>query len=446
MTETGAFATEPERRTPVARTVDVLVAGGGPAGIAAGIAAAREGARTLLVERYGYLGGMITGSQVIWVVGAGDGVSPKVRGITLEIRERLEALGAIRNHNRCGDYTVDAEVFKWQAAEMLEEAGAQLLLHTLVCDPIMTDGSVGGVFTESKTGRRAIRAAVVIDCTADADLAFRAGCECDNDGHDVTLMVVIDGVDRERVAAFEKEDPGRFREVAAQARALNGGAMLNQIRYLKGVDITDAEALTRAEIQLRRDYFGALHYLRGHMPGWENARIRDTLPQLGVRQSRRVRGEHTVTDDDLRSSRHFEDSIARAGAHLLGYELYDSSGLDYDIPFRCLVPKGVDGLLVAGRCVSSDYLACNSLRLIVLCLATGQAAGVAAALAARHGTAPRRVAIGELTGSLARQGVYLGDNDSPAPAVPAATEQDAMRGREDIEPGAPADPDDRRGC
>jgi hypothetical protein len=310
----------------------------------------------------------------------------------------------------------------------------------------MTDGSVRGVFTESKTGRRAIRAAVVIDCTADADVAFRAGCECDNDEHDVTLMVVVEGVDRERVAAFEKEDPRRFHEVAAQARALNGGAMLDQIRYLKGVDVTDAEALTRAETQLRRDYFRALDYLRGHMPGWENARIRDTLPQLGVRQSRRVRGEYAVTDDDLRASRHFADSIARAGAHLLGYEAYDCSGLDYDIPFRCLVPKAVDGLLVAGRCVSCDYLACNSLRLIVLCLATGQAAGAAAALAARHGTAPRRVAIGELRESLARQGVYLGEKDPRAAAVPAATEQDATPGREDIDLDAPADCDDRLGC
>lgn len=408
----NAIEIESPRRTPVTRTVDVLVAGGGPAGIAAGIAAAREGAKTLVVERYGYLGGMITGAHVIWVLGMGDGVRPKARGISLDIQVRLAALGATTEPNRSGDYAVDAEVFKWQAAEMLEELGAEVLLHTLVCEPIIEDGRVRGVFTESKSGRQAIRAAVVIDCTADADLAFRAGCECDNETHDVTLGVTLDGVDRARCAAFEKEDPERFREVVAEAGALNGGVMLDRSRYLQGVDVADAEAVSRAETQLRGDYFRALYHLRAHMPGWEEARIKETLPQLGVRQGRRIRGEVTVTNDDLRSSRHVEDSVARLGACLLGYKLYDPEGLDYDIPFRCLVPRDVDGLLVAGRCVSADYLAENSLRLIVPCFATGQGAGVAAALAVRQTCQPRGIAVRELSEALARQDVHLGGNDS----------------------------------
>jgi ribulose 1,5-bisphosphate synthetase/thiazole synthase len=411
MTHTMDFVVEPQRRTPIARAVDVLVAGGGPAGIASAVAAAREGAKTLLVERFGYLGGMVTGSRVIWVLGVGDGMHPKATGMTLDIRKRLASVGGVkpdRTYAGSGDYVVDAEMFKWQAAEMLHEAGAEVLLHTFVCDPMMTDGCVQGVFTESKSGRQAIRAAVVIDCTADADLAFRAGCDCDNEPHDVTLGVVVEGVDYEQTAAFEKEEPSRYRDIAEHARGLNGGAMPNQTRYLKGVDVADAEALSQAEIRLRRDSFLALNYLREHMPGWENAYIKETFPQIGVRQGRRLRGEYIVTNEDLLSSRHFPDGIARLGACLAGYELYDPSELDYDIPYRCLVPKDVDGLLVAGRCISADYLACNSLRLIVPCFATGQAAGVAAAIAARQGIEPRRVAVNALREVLDRQGVYLG--------------------------------------
>lgn len=412
------YVMEEPRRTPVAKAVDVLVAGGGPAAIAAGIAAAREGAETLVVERYGYLGGMITGAHVVWVLGAGDGYRPKARGIVFDIRERMEALGAVTESNRSGDYAVDAEVFKWQAAEMLHEAGADILLHTLACAPILSDARVQGLFTESKNGRRAIRAKVVIDCTADADVACRAGCACDNETHDVTLGIVVEGVDNARAATFAKESPERFREIAAAARRLNGGRMPGSMRYVKGIDGTDAEALTRVEFEARRDCFGALNYLRANMPGWEAAAIRETLPQIGVRQSRRVRGEYVLTDNDLRSSRHFEDSVARLGSFLLVYKNYDPSGLDYDIPYRCLTPKGVEGLLVAGRCISCDYLACNTMRLIAPCFATGQAAGVAAALAARRGIAPRNVPVAELREALLRQRVYLGESDSAPPPLP----------------------------
>ncbi|MDO9464309.1 MAG: FAD-dependent oxidoreductase [bacterium] len=418
---------EPQQRIPVERTVDVLVAGGGPAGIAAGIAAAREGAKTLVVERYGYLGGMITGAHVLWVFGMGDGVRPKAGGIALDIRKRMETFDAIQGPNRCGDYAVDPEVFKWQAAEMLEEAGAELLLHTLVCDPITDGAYVRGFFTESKSGRRAILAKVVIDCTADADVAFRAGCKCDSDTHDVTLGVTVDGIDCAKVAVFKKKSPEHFLKVVAEASRLNGGVMLDRHRYLQGVDVTDAEEVSKAETQMRRDYFRSLYYLRTHMPGWENARIKETLPQFGVRQSRRIRGEYTLTDDDLRSSRHFEDSIARLGSYLLGYKLYDPPRLNYDIPFRCLVPKNVDGLLVAGRCISSDYLADNSLRLIVPCFATGQAAGVAASLAARQSIQPRHIAVAAVRKSLIQQGVYLDGSDPETPVVPEGTEDTPLQ-------------------
>ncbi|HPP12354.1 MAG TPA: FAD-dependent oxidoreductase, partial [bacterium] len=367
------YVLEPGRKIPVREKVDVLVAGGGPAGIAAAISAARLGVRTMLVERYGYLGGMITGSHVVWVLGVGDGYHPKARGIIQEIRQRLEPLEAVTPGNECGDYAVDAEVFKWQAAEMIEESGGQILLHTLACQPILQGNRVCGLYTESKSGRQAILASVVVDCTADADIAYRGGCPCDNQTHDVTLRIVLEGVDERKVKSFAAEEPRRYQEIIEKATSLNGGVLPNQTRYLKNIDVTDATSLSRTEIQVRKECFTALYFLRKNLPGWEKVRVRETGPQLGVRQSRRIHGEYRLTDEDLRTSRHFPDTVARLGVYLAAnYVLYEPKGLDYDIPYRCLVPLEIDGLLVAGRCVSADYAAANSMRLIVPCLATGQ--------------------------------------------------------------------------
>ena len=401
--------TEAARQTPVIDRVDVLIAGGGPAGIAAALASARTGARTMLVERYGYLGGMITGANVVAVLGCGDGRTAKVRGITLEICRRLEKLGAVTATHDCGDYSVDAEMLKWQAAEMLLGAGVTLRLHTLACEPIIEDERVAGVLMESKSGRQAVRAAVVVDATADADLAWRTGCRCDNATHEVTLVLSVVGVDKQRAEEFKGRSPQEYQTVVDEATRLNGGVMLGRTRLLKGVDVTDTVALTQAEIQLRRECFDALTYLKAHMPGYQDTRVGLTCPQLGVRLSRRVCGEYVLTDDDLKSSRHFEDGIARMGVYFPDWgPTYAIRGLDYDLPYRCLVPETADGLLVVGRCVSADYVTANTLRLIAPCLATGQAGGVAAAIAAHDACSPRNVRVSTLRTVLRSQDVFLG--------------------------------------
>ena len=385
------------REIPIRTHVDVLVAGGGPAGFAAALCAARAGAKTLLVERYGYLGGMMTGARIVAVMAVGDGTRPVARGVVEDIRQELHRFGGVNRERPDGDYCVDAEIFKWRAAEMLLASGAEMLLHTLACGPILADDRVRGVFTESKNGRGAIGARVVIDCTADGDIAFRAGAACTNRTHRVTLVVFLQGVDRERERQFAESDPERHKAVTEEAKRLNGG-FLPAGRSMQEIDITDAAALTHAEIVMRRGCFEALNYLRAHMPGWEHASVAETCPQLGVRQSRLIEGLYTLTRQDIGSNRRFEDAIARLGK-------------GYDIPYRSLVPKGLRGLLAAGRCISCDYEAADILRLIAPCLVTGQAAGVAAALATQRGIDPDDLPADALCAALIRQNAYLGGAD-----------------------------------
>lgn len=402
------YMTEHDHKVPVAAEVDVLVAGGGPAGIAAAFEAARHGARTMLVERYGYLGGMITGANVVVIIGVGDGNGPIARGFTQEVRERMSKYGPI-TPNRNGDYVVDREAFKWQAAEMLIDAGAEILLHSWVVDPIVESHQVVGAFIETKSGRRAIRASVIVDATADADLVFRGGGECIDESHDVSLGITIEGVDTLRVEQFRADSPEEYQRIVSAAAGLNDGVELGKTRYLKGVTVADPISLTKAEIGLRRQYFTALDYLKEHLPGYRSARIASTWDQIGVRQGRRIAGRYYFTEDDLTSSRHFDDGIARLGVYMKEYrDNYCIKGLNYDIPYRSLLPKSLEGVITAGRCMSCDYESCNSLRLLVPCFATGQAAGAAAALSTNAGVLPSQLDPNALRELLRQRDVYLG--------------------------------------
>jgi hypothetical protein len=401
--------TEPERTIPVLREVDVVVAGGGPAGFAAAIAAARNGARTLLVERYGYLGGMMTGSHVTWLFGFSNGERQVVHGIAEELVHRLEEVGGITGRRQTEiDCNADPEILKWLFVEMLEEAGVEVLLHSWVSGAVMDKDTCRGIFVECKDGRRAILADVTVDATADGDVSCAAGAEMTDDCHDITLVKHLEGVDKDRVSEFRQTNPERYDEILAEVKALGGAEPGKVTRYYQGRSAVSVEDLTRTEIDARRETLRGLVHLRKHMPGYENARLTWTAPQLGVRESRKIVGESVLTEEDIRGGLRSDDSIGRCGAHLLGYALYKVGPLEYDIPYGCLVPERIDGLLASGRCVSTTHEAMNTMRLIVPCFLTGEAAGTAAGLAAKHGVRPRDLDVALLQERMRAQNNNLG--------------------------------------
>ncbi len=399
---------EPSRNTPVIKDVDVIVAGGGPAGIAAAISAARNGARTLLVERYGYLGGMITGSYVTFFLGFGNGKKQIVKGLADEFIVRLDEAGGLPGRrNKCGDCDSDAEFVKWLSVIMLEEAGVEVLLHSLVAASVVEDNIVKGIIIENKSGRQAILSKVTIDATADGDAAHFAGADAQTDNYDITLCLDFKDIDKKRAKESQQKDAGTCVQPIEQFKAQDGiepsggGTFSNR-------SAVNVEDLTYVENEARKRAMNKVIFMRKNMPGYENVKLAWTAPQLGVRESRKVIGEYVVTEDDILQSQRFSDTIGLCGAHMHGYQLYDIHGLDYDIPYRCLIPEKVDNLLVSGRCISADHKAINTLRLIVPCMLTGEAAGTAAALAIQNAVVPRKIDIDKLQDNLRKQKVNLG--------------------------------------
>ena len=399
--------TEPSRQIPVVREVDVVVAGGGPAGIAAAIASARNGAKTLLVERYGYLGGMMTGSWVTWFLGFGDGDKQVVRGLADELVRRLGEIGGLVNaRNKSGDVNSDVESTKWLSIVMLEEARAEMLLHSLVAAAVVENGLVKGIVVESKSGRQAILAKVVVDATADGDVAHFAGAETKTDTHDISLCLRLEGVDRQKFEEFKKANPPELQRLLETLKSQGGVEPANTERF-SGRSAIDVDDLTFMENDARKRVMKGLMFMKKNVPGYENAKLTRTAPQLGVRESRKIVGEYALTEEDILASRKFPDTIGRCGAHMKGYQLYDVHGLDYDIPYRCLVPKKVENLLASGRCVSATHGAINTLRLIVPCMLTAEAAGTAAALAVRAGIGPKQLDVPVLRAALRQAGAIV---------------------------------------
>ncbi len=396
---------EAAREIPVIREVDVLVAGAGPAGVAAALAAARNGARTLLVERFGYLGGMVTGSYITFYMGFGNGREQVVRGIAQETIDRLREVGGLtKDQDESGDCYGDAEIIKCVSVKMLADAGVEMLLHTLVAGAIVENASCKGAIVENKAGRQAIMAKVLIDATADADLCVAAGATTVNDLHDISLCKWIEGVDEDKLDAFKKAHPAEYEKLMAELER-SGGKVVSKF---PGLSAVDPWHLTKVENETRIQILNYYAFMRKNVPGYEKFRVRITAPQLGVRESRKMLGLYTITEDDLLEDRKFPDGVGRCGAYMKAYENYDKPGLSYDIPYGVLVSKEIDGLMAAGRCISATHGAINTLRLVVPCILTGEAAGTAAALAVKEGVPPRSVDIKALQGQLKAQGNNLG--------------------------------------
>lgn len=456
------FVKEPSREIPVMRKVDVVVVGGGPGGFGAAIAAARNGAETLLVERYGFLGGMLTGGLVIWIPiykimpMETYGETRAIQGgVIEELVERLvEIGGAIAPSAAVGDnrtvISTDPEIDKVVLIEMLEEARAEILLHALVVG-VMKDGKrVKGVIIESKSGRQAILADIVVDASGDGDVAAFAGAEYEKADNPLmmTLMGFFGNVDPEKAAEFRRGNRGKFNKLVDEA-IKRGELTISEKRvlpeaapsklsplgvldpkktpanwyrlgeaggYMETVsgDCTNVLDLTKAELTTRKTLLPILNFFRKYVLGYEKAYLSYTATQIGVRESRRVLGDYVLTaDKDIKEGLRHEDVIAKARFELLGggWSAYTPERAPvFDIPYRCIVPKVIDNLLVAGRCISIDHKAAinGSLRTIDTCICVGQAAGTAAALSVRNKVRPRELPIAVLQQTLKAQGASLG--------------------------------------
>lgn len=463
------------RHVPVTRRPDVLVIGGGPAGIAAAIAAARSGARTLLVERYGFLGGNATASLVgpFMTAFSADGSVQVVRGVFEELVRRMEAMGGAIHparvpagvaqssyvlHGHAGVTPFDPETMKLVSTELCLEAGVELLLHTVFVDPVMDGKSVRGAILQNKGGLEAALATVTVDCSADADIAARAGVPCrqgraaDGLTQPMTMFFRVASVDRERVDGYFREHPEEIAERMAFASCIrraqaNGewpiprerlglyespqeGVWRVNVSRLQGLDGTRPDDLTRAEVEGRRQVLAILAFLRKYVPGFERCVLLDTAAQVGVRETRRIEGEYTLTRDDLVSGRHFEDVIACGGYPI---DVHDPVGPGggvskrgetanvYEIPYRCLVPRGVEQLLVAGRSVSATHEALGAIRVMPPVFAMGEAAGIAAAIASKEGLPPRQVPHDWIQEALIARGAYLGTRLGSGAALPPSS-------------------------
>jgi glycine/D-amino acid oxidase-like deaminating enzyme len=406
----------------------VFVAGGGPSGIAAAVSAARRGVDTILVERYGFLGGMATAGLVNPFMSWFAGGRPLVGGILDEMLTRMRALGGYDGGERA-PHAFDPEAFKFAADQLCREAGVKVRLHTLVTEVRRRDGRITSLATESKSGRESWRARLVIDCTGDADIAFRAGVPCDHgrpeDGltQPMTLNFRMARVDVPRMPAREEVNR-RYDLAKAEGRVhcprenvlLFFTTQPDVVHFnttrVTGKSGTSAEDLTAAEFEARRQVVELVRFLVRDVPGFEHAYLQQIGTQIGIRESRRIGGDYALTGDDVVSARKFPDGIARSNYPIdihnpagAGTVIRDVPAGDYyEIPYRCLLPLGIENLLVVGRAISSTHEGQSSLRVMPQCFAMGQAAGTAAAMAVKARLTPRQVDPEALRTALREQG------------------------------------------
>jgi hypothetical protein len=441
---------------------DVVVVGGGPAGINAALAAGRNGARTLLIERYGFLGGMSTAAFVYpWMTFHTTDGKHVVGGYAQEIVERLQKLNASPGHVRDTVGYVrtitpyDPEVYKVLVLELLHLAGVKLLLHSFVDDLSMSGDNIEAVYLTGKSGRIKVKGKLFIDTTGDADLAAFSGAtmaqgrEGDNLTQPMTMKFRLRGVNLAKVKEYMLAHPDEFyhktpfseladlplsgvmgfykhwreadlpiprREVLFFTGPASDEVLVNTTR-VQGLDATNIEDLTRAEEEGRRQVLLVADFMRRCLPGFENASISGVGAQIGIRESRRIVGQYVLQAEDVIAGRRFDDVIARSGYPIdihaptgagdQDKSVWVSGDGAYDIPYRCLLPQNVSNLLVAGRCISTSHEALATTRLSPSCMATGQAAGTAAALVLSAKSTPAEVNVAALQSCLTEQGALL---------------------------------------
>jgi len=438
MNTTPDFISEPGGQVPVAGSADLVVVGGGPAGISAAVAGARQGLSVILLERYPYLGGLASGGMVLVLDDMCNGQEISVRGICGEMIDRMEKMGLcvtppeadrrsdmemwkkwarwgvfdFHSHHKpqpiCYAAAFDPDGYKRAANDMVAEAKIDLRLHSWFSRAITENGRITGVITESKEGRQAILGRTVVDATGDLDVAASAGAPVTEGAFIVTTVFRLGGVDTVAAERFEYEEPEKFNAIDREAKKIMGGSwdkwwlktplpgiVWCNCPHMAGYDGLKVADLTRADFEGRRRMNALVEYVRANMPGFENAFIVDVAPQLGIRQTRLLEGHYVVTKEDVQTRRHFHDTVAR--------------GRDYYYPYRSLIPKNVGQLLVAGRHYSATGSAQRISREIPPCMAMGEAVGVAAALSLQAGVPVEEVDVKKVQQVLRAQGADPGD-------------------------------------
>lgn len=446
---------EPARDIPVLMEADVVVVGGGTTGPVAAIAAARRGCKVVLIERFGSLGGILT---------LGLNTKPSgalVGGIPLEIWNLARSAGGAGADYMATTKTggvkiaspTDPEIMKMLLTRLCVEAGVQIMFETFVSAPHVVDGVVDGVIVESKAGRQFVGTKVLIDCSADADMAAKADAPfvMGSGGEQakmqpVSMYFIMKNVDLKRLAdwartcddvparaipedeeglayglwltgfnnmlrSFQAETGVQLQRENITLKTADGQMYVNATRVL-GVDVFSPAEFTAAILECYRQIEGVCRFLKERVPGFEEARLGQVSPILGVRETRHIVGEYTLTGPDSRGETRFEDTIAADSSAL---DIHDPKGGDvdfqsmppYEIPYRCLLPQGVEQILVAGRCISADHDAHARSRNMPACMATGQAAGIAAAIAVEEGVPVRKVPIGKVQAALRALGMPL---------------------------------------
>ena len=448
---------EPAREIPIVHETEVLVVGSGPAGLSAAIASARAGVKTSLLERYGCFGGNITQVGVEGFAWYRHPETVDSEGVGRELETRARAMGAAQPEPQSVSQALDAEGCKYVADVMTAEAGVQPLMHRLFVAPIVEGAEIKGVIVESKAGREAILAQRVVDCTGDADVAHRAGAPTRKtpkaEMMSVSVMFSMAGVDKARFIAAVKADPQTYKDWGGNGewdietdgkedalfspflrkpfrKALEAGLLPPNLSTIAGTwggisdqgdltylnlvhlnyDGTDPDELTAGEIEGRRQAMLAIEALKAFMPGCEGAKLRNFGMTLGVRDTRKIDAAYNLTEADVRGQARFDDSIGIFPEFIDGYGvlILPTTGRYFHVPYGALVPKGVEGLLVAGRPIGGDKLSHAAVRNMMCCSVSGQGAGTAAAVSLKSRRSPREVNLSEVQAELVRQGARIG--------------------------------------